>query len=215
MEDLQDWVADPQGFIDRRLETVIILSDQIPFWVKIGKLRVLMAAWESGKKLKKQYKDCKIKSSSDAQTQVTQQVEELIEGVRAEQTEELLKEGQTQTRGPGFSSQDKFRITFEARQVVLHWFDTTKDPLGVIEMTLLVVPTAAHARLSNIDDDHKWIETESFEVAGLDEPVVHTAGQKTACLTAFVELRKQHPELFENLVVMGQPSGTFDEVIAS
>ena len=79
----------------------------------------------------------------------------------------------------------------------------------------MVVPTAAHARLSNIDDDHKWIETESFEVAGLDEPVVHIAGQKTACLTAFVELRKVHPELFENLVVMGQPSGTFDEVIAS
>ena len=78
VEDLQDWVADPQGFIDRRLETVIILSDQIPFWVKIGKLRVLMAAWESGQKLRKSYKSHKISSASNRETQVTQPVEELI-----------------------------------------------------------------------------------------------------------------------------------------
>ena len=113
----------------------------------------------------KSLKANKIEGGSHAETQVTQQVEELIEGVRAEQTEELLKEGQTQTRGPGFSSQDKFRITFEARQVVLHWFDRSKDPIGVIYVTLLVVP-AAHARLSNIDDEHRWKRTEKFEVTG-------------------------------------------------
>ena len=49
-------------------------------------------------------------------------------------------------------------------------------------------------------------------VAG--EPLVHHAGQKTRCLHSFVELRKSHPELFEDFTVMGQPSGTFDETIS-
>ena len=129
----------------------------------------------------------------------------------AEQTEELVKEGMTQTRGPGFSSQDKFRITFEARQVLLHWFDDSKDPIGLIYITLLVIP-GAHARLSNIDDDHKWIESEKIEIAG--QTIPHHKGQYTNCLYNFVELRKKRPELFTDCMVMGQPSGTFDETIA-
>ena len=47
--------------------------------------------------------------------------------------------------------------------------------------------------------------------------VEHTAGQKVIGNTAeeWLKLRDQHPEIFQEFVLMQQPSATFDEIIVS
>ena len=50
--ELKTAVANPASFQELRAETVLIFSDQIPFWVKIGHTKQLVAAWETGDKNK-------------------------------------------------------------------------------------------------------------------------------------------------------------------
>ena len=76
--------------------------------------------------------------------------------------------------------------------------------------TSVLTVQGAHARLSNITDDHTWIKKERFHVGG--KPLVHEVGVKTQCLWWFVELRPKFPELFADLVIFSQPSAVHDEI---
>ena len=114
----------------------------------------------------------------------------------------------------GFSEDEKYRITFEARQMI-SWLKDEEAPggfrpVGSLLAPLLVFP-GAHARLDNINSDHRFIKTEEFEVNGLS--VRHVQGEKTRLMWNLVELRTLQPELFENLEVMQQPSSNVDSVI--
>ena len=72
-----------------------------------------------------------------------------------------------------------------------------------------------YAYEENIDDDHRFIETKHFMVAGV--PKCHVSGQKTMLTYSLIELRKKNPELFaqwhEVMIIMQQPSGFVDKVI--
>ena len=48
-EELSHFVADPKRSINRRKETVLLYSDESPFWVKIGYRKILFADWEQSK----------------------------------------------------------------------------------------------------------------------------------------------------------------------
>ena len=80
--------------------------------------------------------------------------------------------------------------------------------------SLLIVGGTVHCRLSNIDKDGNWRETEKYWVNG--KPVVHLQG-KTA-KGAMAEWRKlrDNPKtahLFEKVDVMQQPAAVTDSVI--
>ena len=60
---------------------------------------------------------------------------------------------------------DKYRITFEAHQLVTGWFsllgEEPCEPIGHVLPGVVIVP-GPHASLDNISKDDEWIETESF-----------------------------------------------------
>ncbi len=70
-------------------------------------------------------------------------------------------EGMTQTRGAEVEGGDKYRITLEVQQDLHHG-----RPLLIL--------IGKHARLSNLDDDGRFIRTEAFEFCGT--PVLRKAG---------------------------------------
>ena len=134
----------------------------------------------------------------------------------------------------GFSEDEKYRITYEARQKI-RWLrksvleksdsralvqsepsdetiseDDEYVPVGSVEPGALIFP-GAHASLQNISADHRFIKTESFEVGGVT--VEHKAGSKTRLLFQLVELRKKKPSLFEKVEIYQQPSSNCDSVI--
>ena len=110
----------------------------------------------------------------------------------------------------GSTQLEKLRVTFENRCAIFNYLDEEQAPKGVILDSLLLI-VGAHARLSNIDDRHRWIKTEVFWEGGVKR--VHPAGGPAGNrLWSYVELRKKKPELFEGLVVMAAPAGFMTDV---
>ena len=114
----------------------------------------------------------------------------------------------------GFSADERFRITYEARQVLLQVLDEpTKPVVGLVGKGLLVVP-GQWARLSNISEDGKWIQTERFRIGAKEK--VHSAGGSVGkILLSYRKLRQAHPELVAKLDIMSQPAANVDSVILS
>ena len=65
--ELADFVADPEQFILHREDTWLLFSDQIPFWVKIGKRKVVCSEFETQTKTQKR----KLAATKGQQTQKT------------------------------------------------------------------------------------------------------------------------------------------------
>ena len=112
----------------------------------------------------------------------------------------------------GHANEERFRITYEARQLLRNVFADPESPvLGVVGKGLLVVP-GQWARLSNISEDGKFIEAEQFKVGS--KTILRGAGTSAGrILEAYRKVRKSHPELVEHLEIMSQPAGNVDSVI--
>ena len=203
-EQLSQHVADPVTFIKNRAQTELVFADQVPFWVKIGLVRTVFAEWELLSKSKSQRKVARLAAA------VRQDVQK-NEVSTSDEKKAVDNEGQTQKRGVQ-TGDSRYRITFEARQSISGYF-ADGDPVGRNLPSLVVLP-GVHARLDNIDDEGKWKKTEKFTING--QLIVHQAGTSArGALASYVKLRKERPELLEGLVIMQQPSATFDEVIMS
>ena len=112
---------------------------------------------------------------------------------------------------------DKYRITFEAHQLVSGFFaklsnETANEEVkGHVLPGVLVVP-GPHASLGNISADDEWIESEEFEYHG--QVRRHQKGKKVGrVLEPWRRLRREHPEALRNFLVMSQPAAMMDGVI--
>jgi len=201
-DQLKAHIADVPKFCERRQETALIFTDQVPVWIKIGNKKVVFSA---GDRCKKSSGSKKMTGGQKLpqMTQALQAVEQL--------SDQIAADGQSQTRGPQKSGDDKFRITLECRQAVLNWFGD-EDPVGVILPSILVL-WGVHCRLSNITADRRWKEDETIVIAGIE--IHRKKGQKipTGMMNDMLDLRDARPELLKDHVVMQQPSATVDEVI--
>ena len=200
-KELYDFVAKPEEFIKNRRSTVIFMADQIPFWIKIGSRKALFANWEI------QSRRQGLGRGSVRFQKSSQALAALVEA------EDLMRERadkQTQLRGMTNVDQDKARVCLEARQAIIGYFDDSRDPVGVIMPSLLVVH-GAHAQLSNIDENHRRVADEKFYVGS--KLCEFAAGSYTSSLFEYVELRKENPEWFKELVVFSQPAACVDEII--
>jgi hypothetical protein len=193
-------VADPAKFRERQARIALIFSDEIPFWVKLGHQKVLFADWEGNNSANRP-------KTSSSLVQMIQSMGKLVEHEDKRAAEKV-----TQKRGPAKSGDDKFRITFEARQGVLNWFDSSQDPTGIIFPSILIVH-GIHCRLENIDDERCWKEDEQFTICG--EKIVRRKGGEVpgALMKSWWQCRKAHPELFEKILVWQQPAANMDEVL--
>ncbi len=115
--------------MERREQTALVFSDQIPFWVKIGNRKVVFAAHEQARSSHESRK----MGATTSGSQMSQALQPL-----ADVESEIAAEKMSQKRGPAKSGDDKFRVTLEARQAVLGWFGL-EDPQGVILPALLIV----------------------------------------------------------------------------
>jgi hypothetical protein len=147
-DDLKHLVLRPKEVIKNRHSCVIIFLDQVPFRAKIAGGRQLYFRSERPLKVDKQ--------------------------AVQEAGEEAINQGQTQMRGQETEDGEKYRITVELRQLILHYFDKDKDPVGIPGPTCLIVG-GAHCRLSNISLDGRWIKSEKFWYDKKEQ--VHVAGQ--------------------------------------
>jgi hypothetical protein len=122
-------------------------------------------------------------------------------------------EDSTLTRAVGDAAQEKYRCTYEARHVILKYADpTAEEPEALNWKGALVVKASVHARLHNIGDNSQWLEDEEYMYGG--RMISRKAGKSAGkVLKSYVDLRKEHPDWFENLEVYCQPAAVVDSVI--
>ena len=114
----------------------------------------------------------------------------------------------------GVSGDERYRITYEARQV-LHkvYSDPSVEVVGAVLKGLLVVP-GQWGRLSNISDAGTWIHDETFVIGA--KTFSRKAGTSVGrVLEPYRRLRAKHPEMFSKIEIMAQPAATVDSVILS
>ena len=132
---LEDLVADPQGFRENVENLVIFMSDQVPMRLKISAGKQLYAESE-----------VQIVSISSVQQSSIQPIQNQLLN---DDDEEEGNDGMTQLRGESSGDQDKFRITVDLEQRVYGWCSETSDPQFEWGTTSVVF-TGTHCRLSNI-----------------------------------------------------------------
>ena len=115
------------------------------------------------------------------------------------------------------SNVDKYRITFEAHQLVSGFFaklddeGSEKPVRGHVLAGVLVVP-GPHASLENISAADEWIEAEEYEYQG--QMRRHEKGRKVGrVLEPWRRLRREHGEVMRHFLVMSQPAAMMDGVI--
>ncbi|CAE7826855.1 unnamed protein product, partial [Symbiodinium sp. CCMP2592] len=194
-------VADPKAFCDNRANLVIGFSDQVPLWAKDPGRRAVFSRSEIHSKEHKQ--DFSEVRQAIAEVTKTQQAADLLVGP-------IRKTGKQPEKG--HANEERFRITYEARQLLRNVYGDPETPvLGVVGKGLLVVP-GQWARLSNISADGKFIEAEHFKVGS--KTILRGQGTSAGrILESYRKVRQSHPELVEHLEIMSQPAANVDSVI--
>ena len=212
-------------------EGVLEFSDQIPVWVKKPSEREVFGAWEiktSQKSVMVMRKDVQAALAEKASKKGIRGAAEKTEESKETSEQLVPHDGEDEWVIGGRDPQehqkshtttmkeancDKYRITFEAHQKVLHWWDDSKEPVGVMSKGILIVP-GAHAALSNISSSGEWLEDEEFEWMGQIRK--HQKGAKVGrTLGAWRKLRDEEPSLFRHFTVMSQPSSNMDSIVMS
>eukprot|EP00438_Fugacium_kawagutii_P003448 Skav229316 [mRNA] locus=scaffold2616:95961:99953:+ [translate_table: standard] len=237
-EDMRQLFARPDEAKANMSKAVLGFSDQIPLWVKMGSEKEIFAAHEvrtSGRtqkahrmRIAENMREQAQAKGTSAQTLEDEKKEEPMSSVADERNQQLVEHEEDEFHVSDAKSQaasgkthetvqreisDKYRITFEAHQLVTHWFDESHDPVGHVLPGILIVP-GPHASMSNINENDEWIQSESFEYMG--QVRHHVAGQKVGrVLEPWRRLRKERPDLFRHFRVMSQPASNMDGILMS
>ena len=142
-EELGNFVAQPEQFVQRRSETAITLTDQIPVWLKVeaGSTLIsenLLSAQREGKKRRRAARKAAAKSKGrgkgrgraatfrygsgqDLRT-FGQEDEPDSEALPEEETDEAMGSSYLM-KGPGSTDASRWRVSLLARQAVTGFFD--------------------------------------------------------------------------------------------
>ena len=169
-DDLSNLVASPDEFVKLRSTCVLLQSDQVPFYCKVRSDKQLYGATE--------FRKAGSRSDVDKESKT---------GGMSGGHDKSINSRFTQTRGTEHVNSDKYRITIELCHEIRDWFsdDALKTPYGAQGKHLLVLP-GKHGDLSNINDEHRYIEDRRFSIktANGELAVFHKAGEYTSVLSS-------------------------------
>ena len=200
-------VSSPTEVIEARKNLCITMLDQIPIWGKALSQKIIFAEHElAGCRYQDAVNFKEIREEiASAQARVANNAEQII---TASGDTGFKKVADMKTMSAN-SYDEKYRLTYEARQKIYNIVG--EGPLtGEVAKGLLVFG-GQHARLSNVDQECKWIETEEFMIG--DNKVQHEPGKVCRVMKPFVKLRNEFPGLFEKISIMTQPASNCDGVL--
>ena len=167
-EELGQLVQDPEAFQANATQTAVVGLDQTPIYTRLrGETKTMVTDEEVQDRSVRRKLTRKTKSSDAQEAQMS--AAQLIEHLEARQNQKL------QTFQMVSQGGDKYRLTLITIQAIVHWFDPDKFPRGEMPRYILLVPSKTHARLENIDDQGRWIQSvqQNTNFRGLDRIEKH------------------------------------------
>jgi len=141
-------IADPKTWDENKAQTVIVMEDEVPVWIKMGiSKKVVPRTHARHQRAVKRVRGKMMKTKSPKMRSVLMS---------------SLGDGMAQLRNKQVGD-EKFRITVVLRQAILHYFDESKKPVG-LQLPPIVVMPGVHARINNISKDGTWVEDEIIKV---------------------------------------------------
>ena len=200
-------VSSPAEVIEARKNLCITMSDQVPIWGKAMNQKIIFAEHELA--------GCRYQDAVNF-NEIREEIASVQEKVANNAVQIITASDETGVKKvagmktmSANSYDEKYRLTYEARQKIYNIVG--EGPLtGEVAKGLLVFG-GQHARLSNVDEECKWIETEEFMIG--DNKVQHEAGKVCRVMKPFVKLRNEFPALFEKISIMTQPASNCDGVL--
>ena len=149
LEELGQHVIEPEKFRTHIRSTVICMSDQMPFYIKLQPGKQLytkdgVAAGNSKKHLPELERQQALGSKDGGGST---KADEVVSHDVAED----VNEGMTQTRGESHGNQDKFRITLDLEQCLVGFFDEDAEPKGLTGLTSMIL-IGAHFNEDNVSN---------------------------------------------------------------
>ena len=194
---LKDRLVSPEEWMSNIEKTCILMSDQVPFWVKVSGGPALYGAKELQRG----------KGSRDSLEETPGQIV-----ARDEST------GAPMLRQSAIPEHSRYRVTLELTQCLSGWFQSNHEQPKAGQLKPALIVSGAYGRLSNIDPEGRFIKPEAFVVRG--ETVSRRAGESAGNLMQpWRELRDhgtpEDKERMKGMIVMSQPAGFVDGVIMS
>jgi len=207
LDELAQHVENAATFREHIRKTVMLHSDQMPFYVKLSPGKQLY--------MKEETTDAKKPLSAEEKALIGNQ------GGGSQKAETQIgadfAEGMTQLRGESHGNQDKFRITVDLEQAIYGYLDPEVAPSADFGITSVIF-TGAHFREHNVDKHRCYIEDEKFYRDGIE--ICHLAGTRVegGLGNQILDFRDDHPELFEAMKALKirfyqQPAGFEDSCI--
>ena len=231
-EDYKELFSRPDQAKQQMRKCVLHFSDQIPLWVKKPSNKEVFAAHEAKKSAKdvtshrekiREELDKKAHEKGIVETENQQKGDEekdqqIVPHDEGEEwhipeAADRKSSGKKHLTTMREQNVDKYRITFEAHQSVLNFFDPDENPLGVVSPGILIVP-GPHASLANISETGEWLQDETYTYMG--QKRTHKKGNNVGrTLEPWRKLRKDEPQLLRHFHVYSQPSSNTDGIIMS
>ena len=144
-EELKPLFAKPSEFMAVRKQTFIGMSDQIPVWVKKTSSKELFAEFEHAARPQSEVRSATRRALLGDFEAVSEEPGSLAV-VAQPQPADLHRTGKRHPTSRKDPDGDRYRLTYEARQGILHYFDESKDPIGVV-LPGMVIVAGVHAEL--------------------------------------------------------------------
>ena len=144
-EELKPLFAKPSEFMAVRKQTFIGMSDQIPVWVKKTSSKELFAEFEHAARPQSEVRSATRRALLGDFEAVSEEPGSLAV-VAQPQPADLHRTGKRRPTSRKDPDGDRYRLTYEARQGILHYFDESKDPIGVV-LPGMVIVAGVHAEL--------------------------------------------------------------------
>ena len=198
-EDLRVFVANPEEFISRRKETVIVVIDETALWLKLrGEEKVYISETEvRSARARKAFK-----KNRDA------------DALRVFLDEN--KNTKDQKDAVYSSAGNKYRLTQVTISAVKHWFDVDRVPECHKPRQVLIAPCKKHCRLSDQNRDGTWARNVTYQNA---DGTWTTLDKGKSCEGHLDGYRAARDKFFNSSwtdvwEVMGQPRAWVDRQIA-
>ena len=200
-EDLSMFVEDPQTFISKRKETVIVVVDETALWLKLrGEEKVY-------------YSDAERLSEREGQALKRKRDAAALQDFHRQTENQNTK---SQVDAVYSSAGDKFRVTQVTISAVKHWFDVDRVPVCHKPRQVLIAPCKEHCRLSDQTADGTWAQSVSYENADGTMTFLKKGTSCVGHLDGYRAARDNYADATWNVgwEVMGQPKAWVDKQIA-